>query len=538
MQILWLKRDLRLSDHAPLQNALSQAPSAGRVLVCYFHEPSFLAAADTSAQHVGFVEETLAELKQGLRRHGSDLLVLCADALPALQALHEVTSSTKLWCHAETTASQGFARDQAVHSWARQAGVSVHELPQNAVARGTAREHPNRFSRYLEQAAATELWSLDTDPVGASLGLLPIHEVLRLRAALEQRLALRAEQSPYDFLKPHLEPGWQESGPAPALPALQDKPRRLKGGRSQATGHLDRFLAPENLLAYPKAISSPNTALKHCSRLSPYLAWGVLSDREVFHALSLRASAAGESDALQQERLLDAARFFTERLYWRMAYLQALENAPSCDRQAGLRAFDNLREEERMQGWLQAWAAGQTGFPFVDAAMRMLNACGWLNMRLRGTVASFALNDLWLPWPEVGRVLAREFLDYEPAIHWNQIQIHAGVSSHSGPLTYDVVKQAREHDPMGTFVREWVPELRQVPPEYIFEPWKMPATVQQRSKCVLGQDYPAPLVRHPAANDAARSRVAALREGSVPPASLYWKQRTQQLLQQGQSSLF
>jgi deoxyribodipyrimidine photo-lyase len=519
--------------------ALEQARAAGPVLACYFHEPSLLGAPDASAQHLGFVQETLQELRCEFQSQGSDLLVVNADALDALQGLSALVPLSQVWAHAETTHSAGFARDNAVRVWARGAGLLLQEVSQNAVLRGPERSGSARFSEYLQDAAERSLWSLARAALTARHGLLPAQEVQRLKRELDAQLGPHALRAPEHLILEHRAPGWQDRVPSPKLSPREDKTLRLSGGRTAALEHVKRFLSPANLLRYPRAISSPLTALAHCSRLSPYLALGVISDRELFQQLSWELSTAEAThDEESQTQLLGAARFFAERLYWRASYLQMTENAPYLDQRGGMGIFQGLRESERMNGWLQAWSAGRTGFPYVDAAMRLLNATGWLNMRLRGTVTSFALNDLWLPWQEVGMVLAREFLDYEPAIHWNQLQIHAGVSAHSGPLTYDVLKQAREHDPLGVFVRQWVPELKEVPTEYMIEPWKMPPAVQRESACVLGQAYPLPLVRHPAANDAARQRVTTLRAGDTSTKGLYWSQRNQQLLIQGQSSLF
>jgi deoxyribodipyrimidine photo-lyase len=535
MQVLWLKRDLRLQDHLPLRMALEQARAAGPVLVAYFHEPALLGCPDTAAQHVAFAQECLEHLREELRALGTDLLVVSLDADAALAQLHQLTPIRHLWAHAETTHRAGFERDKAVHRWARDAGVRFHELAQNAVLRGSARQEQRfDFAAHLRQSAAERLWAPSSQG-GKKTGFLEATRVRSLSAALQGPLP----PAPQGLVKPHREPGWLDDAPAPALPPHEDKVLRLSGGRAAAQEQLERFLQPANLLAYPGAISSPRSALNHCSRLSPYLARGVLSDREVLQALTRKLSEESIGrDPAEMQRLLSAARFFGERLYWRSSYLQAAEQSPDVDSEGGLPAFQGVRESERMNGWLQAWSAGQTGYPLVDAAMRMLNATGWLNMRLRGTVTSFALNDLWLPWQEVGRVLAREFLDYEPAIHWNQLQIHAGVSRYSGPLTYDPVKQAREHDSAGRFVRQWVPELRDMPTEQLFEPWRAPAKVQQAARCAIGRDYPAPLVRYPAANEAARQRVAALRAGTPVPASTHWKMRSRDVATQGQASLF
>ncbi len=536
MQLVWLKRDLRLQDHEPLRRALSEATAESPVLLCYLHEPEFLRAADASAQQVGFVEETLDELDTHLARLGTQVLRLCADAVPALEALAAVRPVHGLWAHQETTHSPGFARDRKVLAWARRHSVPVNELPQNAVRRGAQRLQPWKFSAYLESAAISPMWDLLDIGKEHRGRFLSLADIRLLRQALCRRLP-GAEDSPVTHLRQHEAAGRLDGMPEPVLGAKDDKPLRVRGGRSWALEQLRRFVEVDNLLQYPSSISSPLTAMERCSHWSAYLAWGVVSDREVFQAVTRAVTEAAAAGA-DANALTGVARFFTERLYWRTAYLQMMEDTPSLDQTGGLPIFNNLRESERMSGWLQAWASGRTGFPLIDAAMRMLNATGWLNMRLRGTVTSFALNDLWLPWREVGLVLAREFLDYEPAIHWNQLQIHAGVSKYSGPLTYDVVKQAREHDAQGLFVRQWVPELAEVPLEHLFEPWKMPARVQAASRCVLGADYPLPLVRYPAANDAARRRVAALREGLDDEGAAYWRERALRLKQQAQQALF
>lgn len=535
MQVLWLKRDLRLSDHEPLRLALEQSAAAGPVLVLYCHEPALLGKADASAQHVGFVQESLADIARDLRARGSDLLEVTLGAPETLALLHLRTPVRHLWAYAETTHQTGFARDKQVRHWARENHVRFHELAQNAVRRGSqCLTEKFDFGAHLKAATQADLWVLPS----RHTGLLPLKRVARLRDALARASDGASLRSPLQCVQAHQEPGWLAAAPRPQRAPTEDKVFRLAGGRSAAMEHLSRFLAPANLVAYPAAISSPLAAQTHCSRLSPYLAWGVVSDREVLQALSRSLAANATGVPAEAERELSAARFFAERLYWRSSYLQLAENHPEVDQEPGLSAFQHLRAGERMNGWLQCWAAGQTGFPLVDAAMRMLNATGWLNMRLRGTVTSFALNDLWLPWQEVGLVLAREFLDYEPAIHWNQLQIHAGESRFSTPLTYDVVKQARDHDPLGVFVRQWVPELKDLPTAHLFEPWRAPGSVQAAARCVIGEQYPAPLVRYPVANDAARQRVAALREGREPSALAYWKARTKDVAMQGQAALF
>lgn len=504
IQVVWLKRDLRLRDHAPLEQALACAGEFGPVALLYVQEPSLQSRPDFAMQHAGFIQETLSELSEEVAMLGGHLLQQRGEVVDVLESLWNQSPFTRLWAHQETTTMADFARDRAVASWCRTRGVLLTELPQNGVRRGKDyRAAGFSFNEHLVSACETSIW----EPcAGMPFANLLGHAWLRPMAA--QGLGF-------------------------------DKPGRLRGGQTAARAQMATFFDKATMLRYPGAISSPNTAVQGCSRLSPYLAFGVLSDREIIQYLSRTAGELQEHLSEPEfKELYDASRFYLERLYWRSAYLQNTELRPDGELTNDLKQFDGIREAERHEPWLAAWQSGQTGFPFVDAVMRMLAHTGWVNMRARGMVTSFAVNDLWLPWQEVGMHLAREFLDYEPAIHWNQLRIHSGTSRMSGPLTYNVVKQAQDHDPKGIFVRKWVPELSRVPLESLFEPWKMSPRAQSEAGCFIGQDYPAPLVPYLAANEAARERVSALREGRLPPNSVYWKNRDAARVKGLQDSLF
>jgi len=143
----------------------------------------------------------------------------------------------------------------------------------------------------------------------------------------------------------------------------------------------------------------------------------------------------------------------------------------------------------------------------VDACVAMLRETGWLNFRMRAMLVSVAAYPLWLHWREVGHWLARQFLDYEPGIHWPQMQMQSGTTGINTTRVYNPVKQAQDHDPQGRFVRHWLPTLRQVPDGWIFEPWHMPAGLQTR----LGVEWPQPPVDLGSATRTAKTRVHALR---------------------------
>lgn len=499
MQICWFKRDLRVEDHAPLAQALTLARTLGPVLPMYIHEPSWWSQPDTAGQHVAFARECVDDLAAQLARLGGALFEPVGEAVAVLESVWQTTPFRRLLSYRETGNRHTFDRDRAVKTWCRERGVEWLELPQNGVRRGSEFwEKGFKFGRHLE-ALLLESVQLPRKPIWAP-------------------------------------PPW-EDGLVP--PVKEDKPGRLRGGRQAACDLLEDFLSPGKLMAYPKAISSPNTAIDGCSRLSPYLAFGVLSDGEVLRALYARRENLRPVLSEEKSKALDQAlKFFVERMYWRAAYHQSFEMDFEREHQPELAQFAGQREGIAIPEWLDAWREGRTGVPYVDAAMRMLAQTGWLNMRLRGTVVSFALNELWLPWRDVGLHLAREFLDYDPAIHWSQLQIHAGSSAMSEPLTYDPRKQARDHDPQGDFVRKWVPELAAVPLDYLVEPWTMPPRVQTEARCLIGVDYPAPPVNLSQAHEAARERVSALRKGLALPRNAFWSTREQQRVAMRQGDLF
>jgi len=160
----------------------------------------------------------------------------------------------------------------------------------------------------------------------------------------------------------------------------------------------------------------------------------------------------------------------------------------------------------------EAWATGRTGYPFIDACMRNLIHEGWITFRMRAMLVSFASYHLGIDWRRTGHVLARLFTDYEPGIHYSQIQMQSGITGINAVRIYNPIKQSMDHDPDGVFIRRWVPELQNVTAMWIHEPAKMDPQMQQRLGCVIGQQYPPPLVDHKAAVDAARARISAARK--------------------------
>ncbi|MCP5271700.1 MAG: deoxyribodipyrimidine photo-lyase [Burkholderiaceae bacterium] len=402
--LVWLKRDLRLHDHAPL----AEAALADGAAALWLLEPAWRHSPECDPQHLAFALACVAPLRDALAARGLPLWVEEGDAVPVLQALHARHGFTHLFSHEETGPGWSHDRDRAVAAWCRATGVAWHQWPQTGVVRPlkNRRGWAGRWQARMDapQVAVPAGWR----------GLEP-----------------------------------PRATPLPLAPASRPLPA---AGEAAARALLDDFVAGR-ARGYRRALSSPLTAADGCSRLSPHLAFGTLSMRQVHQATEAAIRSTPD------RALAHGLRGFAGRLRWHCHFMQKLEDEPAVEFRNFSRACDGLREDAFDRERFEAWCEGRTGFPMVDACMRQLRATGWLNFRMRAMLVSFAAYHLWLHWREPGLFLARQFLDFEPGIHWSQMQMQSGTTGINTLRIYSPAKQARDHDPDGAYVRRWVPEF-------------------------------------------------------------------------------
>lgn len=463
--VVWFKRDLRVHDHA----ALVAAAARGPVLCLYVVEPSLWAEPDAARQHYGFLRECLDDLDAALLERGGRLHVVTGEATDVLDRLHAAAPFTALHAHEETGNGLTYRRDVAVGRWCRDHGVAWREFPQFGVVR-----------RLRSRDGWQKQWEAHVSAARETLPDLAFAPLPWTEPALPDADALG--------LDPH------------------EPPSRQRGGRREARATLREFL-DERCRQYRGGISSPLSAPTACSRLSPYLALGCVSLREVVQATRQRVAAL-PADASRERLGLGA---FVSRLHWHCHFIQKLESEPALEFRNLHRGYDGLREDDWNDAHFAALVAGRTGWPLVDACVAMLHETGWLNFRMRAMLVSIAAYPLWLHWRPVGLWLARQFIDYEPGIHWSQMQMQSGTTGINTTRVYNPIKQARDHDPHGRFVRRWLPAMRRVPDEWLFEPWRMPDDVQAQCGVRVGVDIPLPVVDLDSATREAKARVHALR---------------------------
>jgi deoxyribodipyrimidine photo-lyase len=476
MNVVWFKRDLRTVDHAPLRSA---ADSGEPVLCLYVFEPEVINSETFDGSHFAFIVECLRELKVELQGLGGDLCVRIGRTVEILDQLHESHGPiTTLRSHEETGEMATYGRDRAVAAWCRRSGVNWRETPQFGVVRGP-------YSR--------DGWA----------------------RRWQDQMAEAISSKPARLLAADVVPGEFPTARSLGIDA-STKLEVQQGGRTRGCSILGSFLESRGI-NYRQDMSSPVTGWNGCSRLSPYLAWGTVSIREVFQATKARQLELRE-DKGRDPRWLKSLSSFQGRLRWHCHFIQKLEDEPELEFRNMCRLYDGMREDDFDQLRFDAWRAGQTGYPMVDACMRCLHQTGWINFRMRAMLVSFASYHLWLDWRPTSRYLARHFLDYEPGIHYSQFQMQSGVTGINSVRIYSPAKQVKDQDPQGVFIRKYVPELAGVPDDYLAEPHEMPHGIQLMSGCVIGVDYPAPIVEHKTAVKAAASRVYARRRGAEAQA--------------------
>ncbi|MEO0358611.1 MAG: deoxyribodipyrimidine photo-lyase/cryptochrome family protein, partial [Pseudomonadota bacterium] len=424
-------------------------------------EPEYWQLPDTSARQWDFIRECLGELRTDLAGLGQPLVVRTGDCLDVFEQLRLQFGVQRLISHEETGNAWTFARDKRIAGWTDASGVRWHELPQSGIVRGlkTRDGWAQKRDSYVRQDIDFEhikIPSMHVDP-----GAIPTSKDLQLN-----------------------------DDPCPG---------RQTGGRSHALSLLGGFLTQRGR-TYRKDMSSPSAGEWTCSRLSPYLAIGAISGREAAQAAAARkAECHGTRDGWT-----GSLKSFTSRLAWRDHFMQKLEDAPSIETHCLHTAYQSLRQGSDPDR-LAAWTYGHTGLPFVDACMRYLRHTGWLNFRMRSMLMAVASYHLWLDWRDTGPVLARLFTDYEPGIHWSQVQMQSGTTGINTVRIYNPVKQGHDQDPDGVFTRRWVPELADIADEFLQEPWKRGGWA----------GYPPPIVDVKTAAAEARDKIWAVRKGDA-----------------------
>jgi deoxyribodipyrimidine photo-lyase len=445
VNIVWLKRDLRLRDHAAIKAAVE---ANHPFIFIYIFDPRIVAAEDSDVRHWRFVQESLSDLNIQLKEFNTQVYAAFDNSETVFQQLIAHHQVNAIYSHQETGNRISYDRDLAVQKLLNENAIPWHEFQTNGVIRG------------LKDRS-------DWDTQWRKFMIQPPEDVM-LNASYFEPLSMKA---------------WKALFPNEVPDTFcQHHSSFQPGGEKNAWRYLQSFLQKrhEN---YSLHISKPLLSRKGCSRLSPFLAYGNVSIRQVYQmTLALLPSSKNKRSLYN----------FISRLHWHCHFIQKFESECRIEFENFNKAYDAIIKDYHPE-FIQAFENGQTGIPIVDANIRCLKETGYTNFRMRAMLVSFFCFNLWQDWRHL-HFLARQFLDYEPGIHYAQLQMQAGTTGINTLRIYNPIKNALDHDPEGAFVKQWIPELAEVPFPEVHTPWKLEESAQLLFNCRIGINYPAPII--------------------------------------------
>ena len=456
--LLWLRRDLRLHDNP----ALVAAADADRLLPVYVFDPTHYGTADfggtksftyekTGGRRTQFRIESVADLRARLRDRGSDLVVRTGDPASVLSSLADRIGADAVHVHTRPTPEER-AVEKRVEA-ALDAPLVRHW--------GHTLYHPDDLP--VDVAAIDDTYT-------------------PFRKSVESSASVRApEPIPTMPERPAVDPGevptaanlGVEVGPPDDRAALV-----FEGGETAALDRLDEYLWETDSLREYKETRNGLLGRDYSSKFSPWLNEGCLSPRRVSAAV----------DDYEERRVANDSTYWLRfELVWRDFFqFQFAKHGGTVFTPGGIRHRDVAWQDDDRA--CSRWKRGETGIPFVDAAMRELNATGYLSNRARQNAASFLANDLRIDWRKGAAYFETRLIDYDPASNYGNWAYVAGVGNDSRNRSFDVLWQAHRYDPDAEYVRQWVPELDGLAPEAAHEPWTLPPDERDRLA------YPAPMI--------------------------------------------
>ncbi len=465
ISIHWFRRDLRLHDNLALEAA---AQSGTLVLPVFIFDPALIESKRVSLPRLAFMLKALESLDAVLRKAGSRLWLGYGDPKAILPKLVQVSGATALYANSDYTPFS-VKRDAAIE---KRLNIPVHFyddallLPPGSVIKDDGNPYTvfTPFKRKWLTFPKVERVQTPKKDVFVKAAAFAGYEIENISDA--------HFQSPLKYV-----PSIADFG----HPSTIDVP---EASEREASKRLDDFLA-KRVYNYAEgrnqlAADSSDDTYMGSSFLSPYLRFGMLSPRQAYWGAREAYSATRKDSARE------SVETWVSELVWRDFYMHILFHFPYVAKGSFRKQYDKL-EWRYAADDLAAWKTGMTGFPVVDAAMRQLQAMGWMPNRARMIVASFLAKDLLIDWREGERHFMDWLIDGDPAANNGGWQWSAGTGTDAQPYfrIFNPTSQSEKFDPDGVYIRRWIPELRDVPAKYVHAPWEMSSPPKS---------YPEPIV--------------------------------------------
>lgn len=458
--IWWIRRDLRLSDNLALSTALQHAE---QVLPVFILDPKLVSSGNIGEKRLSFLYEGLRALDASLQKRGSYLTLRSGNPENVLTELLNQTAAGAIYAE-EDYSPYAVARDRKINK-----SLPLTLLP------GLTVNHPNVMLKgnqtpYTVYTPFNKAWQ--ARPWPGELSPAPLHI-----------------PTPPGYVSEAI-PGGDDSLVKELFPA----------GEAEAQRRLNWFIDSQEAPIFDYQNNRNRVDLAGTSSLSSYLRFGMLSAKQAVAAARQAIARAEDPPAIH------SAETWLNELVWREFYLSIMFHFP----EVRLSSFQQKMKKIRWlnnEGDFTAWKEGRTGYPIVDAAMRQLVQIGWMHNRARMIVASFLTKDLLIDWRWGETYFMQHLIDGDPAINNGGWQWVAGTGTDAAPYfrIFNPVLQSQKFDPKGEYIRRFVPELVRVADKFIHEPWKIPVSLQEDAGCIIGKDYPTPIVDHAFARERALS---------------------------------
>lgn len=472
--IWWIRRDLRLNDNAALNAAVRSADS---VIPLFILDPALINSPNNSIKRMTFLWAGLRELDTDLRHQHSRLIIRSGSPIQVLEDLLQELSVTRIFAESDFS-PYARVRDQQIAA----------RLPLKLVG-SSSYNHPDSVlkadgSPYTVFTPFMRAWKTVHEPIAAS------HLAKPEKISTPEHIA---------------------SEPHPTAPSIPDS-LAFEPGETAAHNLLKSFTDGENPKIFQYETDRNRLDRNGTSRISPYLRFGMLSTRQAI------SSAYRMIQSAPDDMTSKGAETWLNELIWREFYISILYHFPKVLQQSFRKELRNIAWVNDEQDFID-WCEGRTGYPVVDAAMRQLLHTGWMHNRARMISASFLVKDLLIDWCKGEKWFMQHLIDGNPASNNGGWQWTAGTGTDAAPYfrIFNPTLQSKKFDPQGVFIRKWVPELTNVPLKYIHNPWKMPEEIQLQIGCIIGRDYPSPIIDHKFARERILAVYKAAKEAQLDP---------------------
>jgi deoxyribodipyrimidine photo-lyase len=450
IHLWWIRKDIRLIDNLTLQ--LARANNA-QIIPVFILDPQLIKSPTPRRQD--FLFNALNNLSKELSNLGSRLIIRSGTPLIALTNLYTETRAEAIFAEEDYT------------PYARKRDTEIGKTLPLKLVQAAVIHHPadllNRQQNpFRVFTAYNKAWQALPFPFRQTIN------------------------APERLIEPI------PSLPSEPLPQFISNPY-FPAAEKEAQKRLVQFL-DNPIYDYDEKRNLP--ADDETSRLSPYIRFGLISPQVIHNRLTQAVDKAPNKTAK------DSCQIWKNELVWREFFTGILYHFPAAQHHAFRTRYQTLNWRFEPEAF-EAWKTGKTGFPLVDAGMRQLIETGWMHNRTRMVTASFLVKDLLINWQAGEAWFMQQLVDGDPAVNNGNWQWSAGVGTDAAPYfrIFNPTSQAEKHDPQGEYIRRWVPELTHVPDKYIHAPWQMPKEIQSAAGCVIGKDYPAPIIDHKAAKE-------------------------------------